>query len=182
MCSTQDVVDFRASGEVLLVVDSPSNGAATEGALAHLAFTRLSAQDRGGFRIAEAALLSTDGTVTQPRQFGDAEIRSTPQTFTLDRNYPNPFNSSTTIPYRLAAASAVQLDLLDIAGRKVRTILAENQELGFREITWDGRDEAGVLVGAGVYFYRLTALPLLTGESAGGQREFAEVRKLMLLK
>ena len=68
-----------------------------------------------------------------------------------------------------------------MAGRKVRTIFSENQEAGFRETTWDGRDEDGVLVGAGVYFYRLTALPFLTGTSSEG-REFIEVRKLMLLK
>ena len=76
----------------------------------------------------------------------------------------------------------MQLEIFDIAGRQVRTVLAEIQQAGFRETTWDGRDEDGYVVGAGVYFYRLTALPMLDGNAGKLPAEFTEVRKLMLLK
>ena len=64
----------------------------------------------------------------------------------------------------------------------MRTIFAEHQEAGFRQATWDGRDQDGVGVGAGVYLYRLTATPRLTGDDGGAPGEYVEVRKLMLLK
>ena len=151
-----------------------------QGALARFEFERLSPEATGRFEIVDAALRSSDGATIQPLRSSGTEIRSLPQAFSLDRNYPNPFNPSTTIPYRLAAASTVELEIFDIAGRKVRTVLAEIQDAGFHETTWDGRDEDGHIVGAGVYFYRLTALPKISGD--GGSGEFVEVRKLMLLK
>ncbi len=176
----ETLLNLDSSGEVLLIGGTLE--APVDGALARIEFERLSPDVAGTFRIAEAALRSSDGAVVQPLRLGGAEIRPTPQVFALDRNYPNPFNPSTTIPYRLATTSAVQLDIFDIAGRKVRTVLAERQEAGFRQATWDGRDERGVTVGAGVYLYRLTARPYQQDGSDVTPREFVEVRKLMLLK
>jgi hypothetical protein len=175
----QTLLSLQRPGEVLFVGGSLSS-AGVQGALARFEFERLSPEATGSFQIADAALRSSDGTTVRPLRSSGAEIRSLPQAFSLDRNYPNPFNPSTTIPYRLASASTVELEIFDIAGRKVRTVLAEIQEAGFRETTWDGRDEDGHVVGAGVYFYRLTALPTLNGDDGNG--EFVEVRKLMLLK
>ena len=128
------------------------------------------------------ALRTANGAVVQPLRLRGAEIRPVPQVFFLGRNYPNPFNSSTTIPYHLATASTVQLEIFDVSGRKVRTLFSERQAPGFYETIWDGRDEGGVIVAAGVYLYRLNGRPYLRQESVGTQREFVEVRKLMLLK
>ena len=172
----QTLLSLERPGEILFVGSSLS--APERGALARFEFARLSPEATGSFEIVDAALRSTDGTTIQPLRSNGAQIRLLPQAFSLASNYPNPFNPSTTIPYRLAANSAVQLQIFDIAGRVVRTVFAERQEAGFRETRWDGRDEDGVIVGAGVYFYRLTAQPL----GATGGREFVEVRKLMLLK
>ena len=118
----------------------------------------------------------------QPLRLRGAEIQPVPQVFSLGSNYPNPFNSSTTIPYHLATASSVQLDIYEVSGRKVRTLFSERQAPGFYETIWDGRDEDGVIVAAGVYLYRLNGRPYLRKESVGAQREFVEVRKMMLLK
>ncbi len=166
----------------ILLVGGTVDGAEVEGVLARLVFERLAPDAVGSFQIAEAALRLTDGTVVQPRRNIHAEIGRIPKGFALDHNYPNPFNQSTKIPYRLAASSTVQLEVFDVAGRKVRTILTERQEAGFREARWDGRDEDGVGVASGVYFYRLTASPSMEDGASSAQREFVEVRKLMLLQ
>ena len=108
----------------------------------------------GSFQIVEAALRTSNGAVVQPLRLGGAEIHPVPQVFILGRNYPNPFNLSTIIPYRLAMTSTVQLEIFDVAGRKVRTLLSERQAPGFYEVLWDGRDEGGVYVASGVYLYR----------------------------
>ena len=66
-------------------------------------------------------------------------------------NYPNPFNSSTTIRYTMPTAGLVTLDIYDILGRKVQTLLDNNQQAGEYRVIWNADG-----VGSGVYFYRLT--------------------------
>ena len=72
-------------------------------------------------------------------------------------NYPNPFNPQTTIPYHLPHGSRVKLSVYNMAGQRVRLLVDEAKPAGYHEITWDGRDQAGHLVGSGVYLYRLEA-------------------------
>mgnify|MGYP001824098225 FL=1 len=73
------------------------------------------------------------------------------------RNYPNPFNPSTTIEFGIPEASHVDLRVYDVAGRLVRTLLNERTEAGNHEVVWNGTDESGSTVSSGVYFYRLIA-------------------------
>lgn len=76
----------------------------------------------------------------------------------LEPNQPNPFNPRTVICYSLAEPTCVSLQVFDLAGRLVRRLVAEaNQASGRYEVTWEGRDDAGRLVSAGVYFYQLVA-------------------------
>ncbi len=80
--------------------------------------------------------------------------------FTLDAAYPNPFNPSTTIPYQLAGEGnelAVQLEVLDLRGRVVRTLVAARQATGRTyQAVWDGRDDNGRAVPSGTYLSSLT--------------------------
>lgn len=74
--------------------------------------------------------------------------------------YPNPFNPRTTIAFNLPQKSAVELDIYDLAGRRVATLLSgEELESGPNAAVWTGRDTKGRSVAAGVYFYRLKAGP-----------------------
>lgn len=74
----------------------------------------------------------------------------------LGAAYPNPFTRATAIQYDLQARAAVHLALFDVRGALVRTLVAgESVAAGRHEVNWDGRDEAGRLAAAGVYFYRL---------------------------
>ena len=81
--------------------------------------------------------------------------RALPAGFTLGPNYPNPFNPSTIIPYQLAASSAVRLEVFNLLGQRVATLVDEERPAGFHTATWHATDAAGRAVGAGVYIYRL---------------------------
>ncbi|HIG55825.1 MAG TPA: T9SS type A sorting domain-containing protein [Candidatus Handelsmanbacteria bacterium] len=74
----------------------------------------------------------------------------------LKQNYPNPFNPETTISYDLSGESVVTLTIYDLSGQVIRTMV-NNQAMsvGQYKSVWDGRDESGIKVASGVYFYQL---------------------------
>ncbi len=80
----------------------------------------------------------------------DAE-RALPMTYSLSQNYPNPFNPVTTIEYSIPAASDVRLEIFNILGQRVTTLINENQQPGEYAIIWDASNMASA-----IYFYRLT--------------------------
>jgi hypothetical protein len=75
---------------------------------------------------------------------------------------PNPFNPTTTIAFALAAAGPARLDIIDAAGRRVRTLADEERSAGSHRVTWDGRDDAGRGVASGSYFARLETAGMTT--------------------
>ncbi len=93
-----------------------------------------------------------------------------PQTLRLRGNYPNPFNPSTTIRFDLPRSGRVRLTIYNTAGQRVRTLLDAPRAAGSRQVTWDGRNDAGSAMPSGAYFYRLEA----NGKSLKG--------KMLLLK
>ncbi len=94
-----------------------------------------------------------------------------PVTF-LAQNYPNPFNPQTAIDYTLAESGTVRLEIFDVAGRLVRTLVDPGQTVapGPHRAYWDGIDDRGARVASGVYFYRLK-----TGT-------YTKTRKMVLLR
>jgi hypothetical protein len=80
-----------------------------------------------------------------------------PSAVALGQNYPNPFNPLTTIRFDLPKAGRVRLDIYSVSGRLVTNLLDEKWEAGRHEVTWNGKDDKGLAVASGVYFYRLTA-------------------------
>jgi hypothetical protein len=95
---------------------------------------------------------------------------SAPVRFALDRNYPNPFNPSTTVRFQMAAAGNVKLAVFDLMGRELKTLLNGRQSAGSHTIEWDGKDQSGNPVGSGVYFVRMNA------------DHFNGVQKMLLVK
>ncbi|MEK7251079.1 MAG: T9SS type A sorting domain-containing protein [Bacteroidota bacterium] len=87
---------------------------------------------------------------------GVTETPALPFAFALHQNYPNPFNPTTTIRYDLPSAGLVSLEVFDILGREVRTLVNEKLQAGSYERTFDASGLA-----SGVYFYRLNAGPFL---------------------
>jgi hypothetical protein len=83
-----------------------------------------------------------------------------PLKFELGQNYPNPFNPATTIFYSLPATSQntiVRLEIFNALGQKIRTLVSEKQNPGKYAVEWDGKNDFGLPVSSGTYFYRLTA-------------------------
>ena len=85
----------------------------------------------------------------------DDTPRFTPHDFTLRGNRPNPFTGRTSIEYDLAHQSTVQLRIVDVLGRIVRTTPAHHESAGPHEFVWDGTDGNGSKMAAGVYFFEL---------------------------
>ena len=80
-----------------------------------------------------------------------------PRVVKLHGNTPNPFNPSTTIRYELPRSEQVRLEIFDIAGRLVRTLVSERMPAGRHEVVWNGRSSTGATTASGSYFYRLQA-------------------------
>ena len=83
--------------------------------------------------------------------------RTLPDGFALGPNYPNPFNPSTLIPYQLPGATHVRLEVFNVLGQRVTTLVDGERSAGFHTAVWDATNAAGQAVGAGVYFYRLSS-------------------------
>jgi hypothetical protein len=89
--------------------------------------------------------------------------------FSLFQNYPNPFNPSTKIKFQLPETADVKLEIYDVLGRKIRTIVSELKTAGSYSVIWDGKDHYGNNISSGVYFYKLKA------------SKFVDVKKMLLL-
>ncbi len=97
----------------------------------------------------------------------DAQL---PQKFELFQNYPNPFNPSTTIRYALPTATYVVLEIYNLLGQEVRTLVSASMPAGYHDVNWDGKDRSGNLVPSGVYIYRIRT------------KEFSTANKMILVK
>ena len=76
------------------------------------------------------------------------------QQFKLKQNYPNPFNSSTIINYEISQANFITLEIYNLLGHKLRTLVAEFRLVGDYYVYWDGTNYKGILVPTGLYIYR----------------------------
>ncbi len=79
-----------------------------------------------------------------------------PTSFALGQNYPNPFNPSTIIPYQIPVSTHVRLEVFNLLGQRLATLVDAERSAGAHTAQWDGTDVAGRAVGAGVYIYRLS--------------------------
>ncbi len=80
-----------------------------------------------------------------------------PSSFALNQNYPNPFNPSTRISFALPTAQNVKLEVFDILGNLVKTVVDGSVSAGVHEVVWNGVDRNGSKVASGMYIYRLSA-------------------------
>jgi hypothetical protein len=108
--------------------------------------------------------------IQDPSDAGDQGSLDIPADFALAQNYPNPFNPTTSIGFSLPIRANVALNVYNLLGQQVRTLLDKEMDAGTHSVEWDGTNDAGGKVASGVYFYKLT-----TGD-------FVETRKMMLLK
>ncbi len=113
--------------------------------------------------------IDLDGTIRYSKQV-EIEVNTIPKEFTLSRNYPNPFNPSTSIKYDVPLQSQVTLNVYDALGNLVRSLVSEVKEPGRYTIAWDGRNNYNQPVSSGFYICRMKA------------GNFSAVRKMLMLK
>ncbi len=101
---------------------------------------------------------------------GIEENNIIPKAFYLSQNYPNPFNPTTNISYGLPKDSDVRVDIFNLLGQRIITLVDEHQNAGVKSVIWDGKDNAGKAVSSGVYFYKIDA------------GSFHESKKMIMLK
>ena len=87
-----------------------------------------------------------------------------PSDFVLYQNYPNPFRLTTLISFYLIHNAKVELKIYNSLGRRIKILLNENRSKGLIAIEWDGRDELGLKLSSGIYFYELRLLLTSLGE------------------
>ena len=125
-----------------------------------------------GFEGCEA---EEDGSsiIEKPQELsGEAagELSAVPKKFVVNQSYPNPFNPMTTINYGLPVDGKVTIEIYDIVGRKIVTLLDATETAGYHSVIWYGKDSAGTVVASGVYFCRVQFA------------DKADVKKLLMLK
>ena len=101
-----------------------------------------------------------------------------PMILALHQNYPNPFNSTTGIRYDLPVRCRSLLNIFDVNGKLVKTLIDREMSAGSYSVVWDGTDDLGNKVVSGIYFYRIEARQQNGGKVGG----FAKTRKMILLK
>jgi hypothetical protein len=84
-------------------------------------------------------------------------VREIPSEFALSQNYPNPFNPTTSIKFAIPENANVQLNVYNMLGQKVRTIMDGMQDAGYYTVNWDGTNDLGSKVSSGIYIYRISA-------------------------
>ncbi len=110
----------------------------------------------------------TPPDLTTPTSVEDGEVL--PFSFALDQNYPNPFNPQTTIRYHVAQDADVKVEVFNIMGQRVRTLVDQKMKQGTYTVVWNGDNNRGEIVSSGIYFVKMS-----TGF-------FKQIRKMTLVR
>ncbi|KAA3604076.1 MAG: T9SS C-terminal target domain-containing protein [Calditrichaeota bacterium] len=97
-------------------------------------------------------------------------LNEIPKVFSLEQNFPNPFNPTTTIKFGIPKESFVNLTVFNVLGQKVKTLVSEELQPSFYSLKWDGTNDFKKIVSSGVYFYKIET------------ENFRQTRKLLFLK
>jgi len=140
------------------------------GSLATLRFEVLREGAEEALRLGEGVLLAPDyerAAVRNGKSLADWLLPAQPA---LAQNYPNPFNPSTVIPFSVSRRQEARLTVYDVLGQRVRILVAGTLSPGYHTVVWDGRNEQGQSVAAGLYFAQLEL------------GAFRQTRKMVLVK
>jgi hypothetical protein len=165
----QPQVITKSDGQLSVVA---YGGVATQGDLdLNLVFRAKGEIEDSYIELSNASLADDNYGINQVASLGFARVQTRPENFALGNNYPNPFNPETTIKYQLPEAADVKLEIYNVVGQVVRTLVAEHQTAGRYVVQWDASNDNGQSLSSGIYFYRVQA-----------GSEFQQVKKMLLLK
>jgi len=158
--STPDNIEARRYSDVELQWIVPSDLPANPRIFAVLneesEYAEIHQNNNKGYNI-----LNSRGVITS----NEVESNTQPQTFKLHQSYPNPFNPTTTIGYELPQNTAIKLEVFNVLGQRVATLVDGVQPSGFHEVRFDASS-----LSSGLYLYRLTT------------ESFSETKRMMLIK
>ncbi len=170
------VNDLKASEGKLVVASAYPYGAEGQVNVLNLKFKALGKTGSNpGFKLEFSAmaaaetfesLLADVKVVDNPAEIANNLV---PQNFSLE-SYPNPFNPSTQVQYQIPAENLVVIEIYNVMGQKIKTLVNENQKPGTYTMTWNATDDHGNTVAAGTYFLRMQA------------GKFTSDRKIQLVK
>ena len=161
----------RSQGQVAVGAMKVDGEAANgDGKLVEFTFKTAEAPLPADFRIAEGVLVDLDGNIDEVLNVEIGNLKPMPERFGVSQNAPNPFNPTTTISYQLPDPAHVRMDIYNLLGQRVRTLIDTPMEAGYFSVEWDGKDQVGRQVATGIYLYRLQA------------GDFSQTLRMMLLK
>jgi|GEM_PF-4039433 len=150
--------------------------------IAYASLADLINENGDGQSVGEWSIYATDGTDTTYASNGprdlvvnfttriDPMVSQLPSQYSLEQNYPNPFNPQTTIEYHLPTTTTVNMTVFDASGRRIKTIVSNRVSPGTHHASWDGTNDQGKSMSAGIYFYRLQTA------------DYSITKKMMLIK
>jgi len=106
--------------------------------------------------ISNSADTMTCDFFVSPADVGEELTENSPAGYTLGQNYPNPFNPYTEIEYSLYRGGHVRLEIFNLLGQKIQTLVDQEQKRGIYRAIWDGTNHQGRVVSNGIYFYQLS--------------------------
>lgn len=129
-------------------------GLTADGEIMHFTFeARSENASLGGGVTITRAVINDRVTVNLTDVSQKSEAENIPTRFQLQQNYPNPFNPTTAIRFDVPKAGHVKIDIFNILGQHIRTLVNKEFSPGYFETTWDGKDRNGAGVASGVYIY-----------------------------
>ncbi|MFC1552584.1 leucine-rich repeat domain-containing protein [Candidatus Latescibacterota bacterium] len=159
--------------QILLYSSSMNSIKSGSGSVIQLLFEHKSDLQTDDIRIENALLADLNNnnvTVDIGNELVFVENEAGPLLFNLGQNYPNPFNPTTEIVYSIASDNHVSLEVFNISGQLVRTLVNEYKPSGNYKVQWDGKDNVGTSLPAGLYLYRL---------QSGANKD---INKMMMIK
>ncbi|MCX6149083.1 MAG: T9SS type A sorting domain-containing protein [Ignavibacteriales bacterium] len=132
----------------------------------YLAYNNAASYTYNWYKIMKYSIRCVKNTAT-----GTDSKTTTPETFYLFQNYPNPFNPTTTIEYVLPYNSRVKIEIFNMLGQLITTLIDKEESAGYKQVLWNAND-----LSSGIYIAQMKA------EAVEGGNKFSSIRKLMLLK
>jgi len=123
-----------------------------------------------------SAMANAGGRAEEQVETMGSDAPRLPNEFALEQNYPNPFNPSTQIRFALPEAGRVTLKVYSTSGQLVRALVDGEIQAGRHVLGWNGRNQSGIPVASGIYFYQLVV------QKPNGVVALTETRRMALVK
>ena len=145
------VIMFSMQGDKIM---SSSNDVAS---VMNISFDTMNGISDANIAISNLILAGANGVSVDCKKESSYDINFMPEETSLEKNYPNPFNPSTTIPFNITQAGNVTLNVYDMSGSLVKTLASDYKESGSYKVIWNGLNNDGQQVASGQYILKMSA-------------------------